>query len=129
MNKIGSERRKHPRLTNNIAVKLSTTDFDAVTETINLSCSGVYCRVNQHIPPMTKLKLLLLIPIKSTSGIKVRKITCQGVVVRVEPEAHRQAGATKNFHIAIYFNDISPRDVKYIGEYINSALDQKVGKI
>ena len=58
------ERRKDPRIKNNIPVKISREDGDVVTETANISRSGAYCRVSEYIEPMTRLKIYLLMPMK-----------------------------------------------------------------
>lgn len=110
------ERRRYPRFEGNIPVKISSDDFDVVTETRNLSCAGAYCRVNQHFDLMTKIKVLLLLPIKKGSKTVTKKISCQGIVVRVE----KQPSGDSN--IAIFFNDISPKDANCITDYVNSML-------
>ena len=63
------ERRQHPRLTGNIPVKICSDDCDLVTETKNLSRTGVFCRINKHIDPMTKLKIQLLLPFKRQNKV------------------------------------------------------------
>ena len=55
------ERREHPRIDNNIPVKISREDGDIVTETANISRSGAYCNVNKPIEMMTKVKINLLL--------------------------------------------------------------------
>ena len=110
------ERRRHPRLEKNIPLKLCGDEFDVVTETRNLSCSGAYCRVDKYFEPMTKLKIHLLLPLKKGQKGVTRKVSCQGVVVRVESQP-----GSEYFNIAIYFNEISKRDIKCIAEYISST--------
>ena len=68
------ERRREPRFEGNIPVKISSTEFDLVTETKNLSRTGAYCRVNKYIEPMTKLKLHLLLPFKRSEKIITKKV-------------------------------------------------------
>ncbi len=117
------ERRKDPRLDNNIPVKICREDGDIVTETQNISCSGAYCRVNQYIAPMTKLKIhLLLSASKSGKGVS-KKISCEGVVVRSQP-----APNGGQYHIAIFFSDIKRRDAECITDYVDIYLtvDEKL---
>ena len=113
----GHERRKHPRLENNIPLKIRSDDFDIITETKNLSSSGVYCRVNKYLEPMTKLKILLLLPIKRHQKETTKKISCQGVIVRTE-----SIPGNEYFNIAIYFNDILQKDINCLNDYINANL-------
>ena len=111
------ERRKHPRLQKNIPLKLRSDTFDVVTETKNLSCVGAYCRVNKYFEPMTKLEIHLLLPLKKNDKTVVQKVSCHGVVVRVESQPGHDY-----FHIAIFFNDIAKKDTKIIADYIKSSL-------
>ena len=112
------ERRKFPRLDNNIPVKISSEETDVVTETLNLSAAGAYCKVNKYFEPMAKLEIVLLLPIKRRDKVVTKKITCQGVVVRTET-----VKANEQYNVAIYFNEIQKKDSAVITEYVNALLD------
>ncbi|MFA5060472.1 MAG: PilZ domain-containing protein [Candidatus Omnitrophota bacterium] len=114
------ERRKHRRLDNNIALKISGSDADIVTETRNLSCSGAYCKVDKSLELMAKLKIHLLLPFKKNKKTTTKRVSCQGVVVRVDPQPQSDF-----CYAAIYFNDISEKDRKHIEDYIESVLAPK----
>ena len=114
------ERRKHPRIIKNIPIKIFQEDGDIVTQTGNISRSGVYCRVNRRIEPMTKLKVSLLLPLRKNGKNVTKKISCQGIVVRTEA-----IDAEKGYHIAIFFNDITHRDADIIADYVSSYLEQE----
>ncbi len=114
------ERRKHVRLEKNIPVKISSDEFDIVTETKNLSCAGTYCRLNKYIEPMTKLGLQLLIPYKKNNKIVTQKVTCEGVIVRIESQEGQSY-----YNAAIFFNDIRPKDARFIERYIHSTLSEQ----
>ena len=116
-----SERRKDPRADNNIPLKISSEDFDIVTESKNLSCSGAYCLVDKPLEPMTKLKIQLLLPMKQKNKTIVKKISCCGVVVRSQPQE-----GEKNFSTAIYFNDIKDKDKKVLSQYVDVVLKNKI---
>ncbi|HOD12399.1 MAG TPA: PilZ domain-containing protein [Candidatus Omnitrophota bacterium] len=114
------ERRRSPRIENNIPLKISSEDFDIVTESKNLSCSGAYCTVSQYLEPMTKLKVQLLLPLRRNNKLSTKKVSCSGVVVRTEPYPQQN-----NFNVAIYFNDVQDRDKKVIAEYISTLLEHQ----
>ena len=116
------ERRRSPRVENNVPLKISGEDFDIVTESKNLSVSGAYCTVDQYLEPMTKLKIQLLLPFRKKNALTTRKISCQGVVVRTQ--AHAQ---DKNFSIAIYFNEVEAKAHKLIAEYVAGLLKESPG--
>jgi hypothetical protein len=117
---FSSEKRRQPRVDNNLPLKISTDDIDLVTETKNISSSGVYCRVGKFLEPMTKLRITLMLPIKKTGKTSTKKVLCGGVVVRTEniPEGD-------GFNTAIFFNDIHPRDSRVLAQFVESLL---VGK-
>lgn len=111
------ERRRHPRLEQPVALKISSGDVDIVTETKNLSGSGALCLVNKFITPMTKLKLHFLLPIKRNHKVVNRRISCEGVVVRSEAAVDQDS-----FQTAIFFNDISARDSQILHEFVDHSM-------
>ena len=115
------ERRRYTRLDNNIPLKIRSDDFDIVTETKNLSSSGAYCRINKYLEPMTKLKIVLLLPLRRRNRLTTKKISCQGIIVRTE-----SIPGDQYFNVAIYFSDIPQKDVNCLNDYINSNLKQSV---
>ncbi|MCR4337475.1 MAG: PilZ domain-containing protein [Candidatus Omnitrophica bacterium] len=121
MNQNGSsERRRSPRVQGSVPLKVGGEDFDLVSETKNLSSSGVYCRVNRVIDLMSKIRVQFLLPFKQKGKVTTKKLSCDGVVVRVEQDGKQQA-----FNVAIYFTDISKKDKILLEEYIQSAINEK----
>lgn len=118
------EKRQHPRVENNIPLKISTADVDLVTETKNISCSGAYCRVSKFLEPMTKMDITLLVPFKKSGKATTKKVVCGGVVVRTEniPEGD-------GFNTAIFFNDIHPRDSRFLADYVKNMIVVKDGSV
>jgi len=116
-----SERRRSPRVDNNIPLKISSEEFDIVTESKNLSCSGAHCLVDKFLEPMTKLKIQLLLPVKQKNKTTMKKISCLGVVVRSAPCASK-----KGFSTAVYFNDIKEKDKKLISQHVEIVLKNKI---
>lgn len=113
------ERRKNIRAKKNIPLKLADTGFDIITETVDISSSGAYCRVTRNLPPMSKIDVVLLIPGKDTN-CATRKIRCKGVVVRTEPAIIKDADKA-HYNIAIFFTDTSKKDQKIVEEYVASG--------
>jgi len=116
------ERRQHPRLENNIPIKIYHEDGDIVTETANISRAGIYCKIDKYIDLMTKLKINLLLPLRKSGKTVTKKINCEGAVVRIEPVA----GEAENYNVAIFFQSISKRDADHIADYVNSFLETRV---
>jgi len=111
------ERRKYQRIEGTLPLKLSDPEFDVVTETKNISGSGVYCSVNTPLEPMTKVKIVILLPLKAKGRKSVKKITCGGVVVRKE---YVKNNGKHLYYVGIYFNDIKEADRKQLVAYIDS---------
>jgi hypothetical protein len=111
-----NERRRFPRAKKQLALKIKAEGFDFVTQTENVSCIGAYCSVNKHIPIMTRLSLILLLPMRSGEKNTTAKIQCKGVVVRSEslPDGRH--------NIAIFFNEINERNKDKIAQYINQHI-------
>jgi hypothetical protein len=118
--KDGRERRRFPRASKNLAIKLEDREVDFVTETKNISCIGAYCQVDTYLPILTKLKITILLP--KNKGTKTPKhIVCEGSVVRIEK--HADTLEANRYNIAIYFNQISKPDMKLIDQYVKTHLN------
>lgn len=114
------ERRKSPRIDTVVPIKLSDQEFDALTETCNISATGAYCPMTTALEPMTKLNVVILLPVKKNNGKKdIKKISCTGVVVRCQKTADNPKYP---FRIAIYFNDLKDQQKKTLFAYINPFL-------
>ena len=117
------ERRRFPRLASNLAIKLEDREIDFVTETKNVSCIGAYCQIDSYLPILTKLKIALLFP--KHKGLKSAKhIACEGTVVRVERSSDPLE--SNKYNIAIYFNQISRNDMKFIDAFVKKSTASPV---
>jgi hypothetical protein len=99
------ERRKHPRMHVAIPVEIASLSFkfsstDSQCRVVNISCSGLYCQVNRFFPVFTKLDVTLLLNSTPQGNDKVNKITCRGVIVRIEPS--RPTKGCKEYRIAVF---------------------------
>jgi hypothetical protein len=101
-------------------VKLEGVDL-AHAESINVSANGVYFSSTSHIPLLTRLRITLLLPDASGNPKPAdRKVVCDGVVVRTEPDAPRPG--QEYYDVACYFTSISPRDQELLEAYILAQL-------
>ena len=113
------ERRKYPRIEKTLSIKLSDREFDILTETKNISANGAYCSVSKPLDLMTKLNIVLLIPIRKSNNRTIKKIICCGVVVRCE---YITENGKYPYHIAIFFNDLKDSERKALRSYIDTIL-------
>ena len=125
MKNLRTERRKHPRRETVLSLKISKRGLDVITETRNISCSGVYCRVNKPLPIMAKIGVTLLLPIQNRRNrVNTEKIRCNGVVVRSEPVIVKEAD-TAYQNIAIYFTELCKKDRNNIAKYVLQSFKNK----
>jgi hypothetical protein len=110
------ERRKFPRVKDEcLSLKLRLDDFDSITHTMNISSSGVYCKLDKELPLMSRVKLMLMIPDPVKEGI-LKDLEVNGVVVRQHPVTID--GVIKHYDVAIFFEDLSEKDKGVIAGYI-----------
>jgi c-di-GMP-binding flagellar brake protein YcgR len=112
----GQERRTFPRVRDEgLSLKLNSGDFDTVTHTLDISASGIYCKIDKEIPLMSKVRLKLMVPESSKA---VRELDVDGVVVREHPVIID--GVIRHYDAAIFFDNLSPKNREMIQAYIAS---------
>lgn len=122
MTRPKSERRKYPRVEEKLPLKLKDAEFDAITISKNISCSGVFCQIDRPFPLLSKVKIVLLLPAERKT--KTQPIYIDGVVVRSEPV--KPAAKPNCRNIAIFFSKIKRQDRAKISNYINSILAKRM---
>ncbi|MFH1552949.1 MAG: PilZ domain-containing protein [Candidatus Omnitrophota bacterium] len=111
------ERRKYPRIKDkNISIKLSGDGFNAITQSLDVSASGLYCKVDRHMPVMTRVQIILSLPGKNSSSPSIT-MNIDGVVVREHPV--EKDGRIQYYDVAIFFNTLLPKERKLLVQYIN----------
>jgi hypothetical protein len=111
------ERRKAPRITDEaLSLEVKGGGFDIMTHTLNISASGIYCKVEKEIPLMSRLQLILMIPDTSREGKAPAEVEVDGVVVRQHPVIID--GRVKHYDVAIFFENLSPKHRDMISSYV-----------
>lgn len=113
-----AELRKYSRVEESLPIKLSSPEFDIVTETKNISGNGAYCFVNKPLEVMSKLRITMLVSLKKAKNKVVKKINCSGVVVR---RNYVKDNGKHPYSIGIYFNNIEEENRKILLSYLNSS--------
>jgi len=123
------EKRKYPRLKDeNISLKVKSGDIDIITKSLDISASGVYCKVEKEVPLMSRIKIVLIVPKPKTDNApapapRTAKIETDGVVVREHPVI--VDGKIAHYDIAIFFDNISAKDREALSEYTNQRARNK----
>jgi hypothetical protein len=111
-----SERRKHPRIDQELPLRVEANGFDFKTSTQNVSCTGTYCTIQKYIPPFTKIAIKMTLPIVSKGVKEEIDVACKGVIVRTDDANNG------GFNIAVFFNEIKEIQKKRIAQYIKQFL-------
>ncbi|MBL7158342.1 MAG: PilZ domain-containing protein [Candidatus Omnitrophica bacterium] len=119
-----SEKRKYPRIKDEgISLKVEAGDVNIITKTLDLSASGVYCKIEKELPLLSRIQVTLVVPEtkgKAPNESKKLRIVTEGVVVREHPVIID--GKFMHYDVAIFFDNISPKDKQDLLDYINLQL-------
>ena len=116
---VAAERRLFPRLKDeNLSLKLNSGDFDTVTHTLDISASGIYCKIDREIPIMSRVKIKLMVPDSMKSDKGMKELDVDGVIVREHPVIID--GVIKHYDVAIFFDNLSEKNREIIQNYISS---------
>jgi hypothetical protein len=116
MKKNRNNVRSFPRIDNRLLFKIITPKYNLIAETINISCTGAFCRVNRAIPIMKSLKIILKLPF-GMSDDDFEYVECYGIPVRVEAILSK-GNICGLYKTAIVFNEIENKAKKQISEHI-----------
>ena len=108
-----TERRSAASVPARLAMEITLGGGHARTESLNVSANGVYFASPTFIPLLTKLRIMLELP---EDGASPSNVTCDGVVVRTEPEV--ETAGEDDYQVACYFTDISESDRERLESYI-----------
>ncbi len=110
------ERRRFPRIKDkDISIKLSGDGFNTITQSLDVSASGIYCKVDRPIPLMTRVQVVLSLPGRGGSSSSTMKI--DGVVVREHPVL--KDGDVQHYDVAIFFDSLMPKERNKLVQYIS----------
>jgi hypothetical protein len=115
----GSERRSVPRADAKLSMMVEAPPDDGrpqqvVTESQNISSSGVYCTSSHFLSPLSKVALTIVLPRPGATRGK-ELIQCEGIVVRCQPLAKR---GERRFELACMFSDLDARRKEVLEEFV-----------
>ncbi|MFH1996072.1 MAG: PilZ domain-containing protein [Candidatus Omnitrophota bacterium] len=124
----GKERRRNPRIRDGrVSMKVRSGQFDLITHALNISASGVYCKVDKELPLMSRVKLSLLIPPASSKKKEDTKtVEVEGVVVREHPVIVN--GKIEHYDAAIFFEEFPARHKDAIAQYVSRKINLNPGE-
>lgn len=86
-----------------------------VTESQNISASGIYCFSDHFLAPLSKVALTIVLPrVPGGRGSK-ELIKCEGIVVRCDGPQKR---GDRHYELACMFSDLEPEWRRRIDEFV-----------
>jgi hypothetical protein len=127
------ERRRSARADASLSMRLEGQPFDGdltkiVTESQNISASGVYCTSPHYLAPLSKVALTIILPSlakKSSAGAR-RLLKCDGIVVRCLPAGSRPR--RQAYELACSFVGLDPRHRDVIEEFVTWRNLEAIGR-
>jgi hypothetical protein len=114
------ERRGRPRADAQLSMRLEGAPAEGspaqiVTESQNISSSGVYCTSSHFMAPLSKVALTIVLPrIPGTDG-RQELIKCEGIVVRCQPVAKR---GESRFELACMFSSLDEKRRALLDDFV-----------
>jgi len=115
-----SERRQALRVDAKLSMRVEGVPDDGqmaqiVTESQNISSSGVYCTSSHFLSPLSKVALTIVLPRVPGVGGRQDLIKCEGIVVRCQPVAKR---GDRKFELACMFSELDLRRRELINQFV-----------
>jgi hypothetical protein len=114
-----SERRERPRADARLSMRVESAPenegVQIVTESQNISSSGVYCTSSHYLAPLSKVALTIVLP-KLPGGRSAKElIKCEGIVVRCQGLPRKSERA---YELACMFSGLDERRRNLLDEFV-----------
>jgi len=112
----GSER-ADARLSMRVEAGATAGAARIVTESQNISASGVYCHASHYLAPLSKVQLTIILPRVPGGPANVQELMkCDGIVVRCEQRAGDRNGTP--YELACMFTQLDPGSRRRLEEFV-----------
>ena len=118
-----AERRIDPRADARLSMRvegaLAESDDHAhiVTESQNISASGVYCHASHYLAPLSKVQITIILPRVPGGPANVQELLkCDGIVMRCEQRASDRNGTP--YELACMFTALEPSARQRLEEFV-----------
>jgi len=112
----GSER-ADARLSMRVEAGATAGAARIVTESQNISASGVYCHASHYLAPLSKVQITIILPRVPGGPANVQELLkCDGIVVRCEQRASDRNGTP--YELACMFTALEPTSRRRLEEFV-----------
>jgi c-di-GMP-binding flagellar brake protein YcgR len=117
----GAERRQTPRADARLSMRLEGEHENGaraqiVTESQNISCSGVYCYSSHYLAALSKVDLTIVLPQMPDRKTRQELVKCEGIVVRCE--ATQSRSPVRQFELACMFHNLDAEQRERIEAFV-----------
>ena len=117
----GSERRQDARADVRLSMRVEGAPDEGdrahiVTESQNISASGIYCYSSHYLAPLSKVALTIVLPHMPGGSGSQELVKCEGIVVRCEDVTER--GRDEHFELACMFSEMDQERRFQIEEFV-----------
>ncbi len=113
------ERRSQPRADARLSMRVEGRSEaglpQIVTESQNISTSGVYCSSSHYLAPLSKVALTIVLPRIPGTATGQELIKCEGIVVRCQPTGKK---GERSYELACMFSEMSDRYRAVIDDFV-----------
>ncbi len=115
-----STRRSSTRADARLSMRVESAPDDGertqiVTESQNISASGVYCISPHYLAPASKVTLTIVLPRLPGGRAAKELIKCEGIVVRCEPPVKR---GDRRYELACMFSELDEHRRMLLEEFV-----------
>lgn len=121
MTKRKQERRATQRADARLSMRvevgpLGDESTQIVTESQNISSSGVYCHSAHYLAPLSKVAVTIVLPQFGPMKSRAEMLKCEGVVVRCEQLPGRRIG--RPYELACAFTDLDDERRRVLADFV-----------
>lgn len=88
-----------------------------VTESQNISSSGIYCLASHYLAPLSKVMLTIVLPrVPGSEGVPQELLKCDSIVVRCDQRTADRSGTP--YELACMFTGLEPDQRRRVEEFV-----------
>lgn len=112
----GSER-ADARLSMRVEAGVVAGSPQIVTESQNISSSGIYCHASHYLAPLSKVQLTIVLPrVPGSEGAAQELVKCESIVVRCDQRAGDRSETP--YELACMFSGLEPDLRRRVEEFV-----------
>ncbi len=114
-----SERRRTPRADARLSMRVDDSQSagsQIVTESQNISASGIYCQCTEYFAPASKVALTIVLPKQPGTRATKELIKIEGIVVRCEPASPRKPD--RHYDLACMFHALDDKLRRRLADFV-----------